>query len=76
MTLADKLRPCLCEASTARDGHIHEDDGSVLCLHYEGEDGTDCPAPKANEKANEIPALHGIRCVFMDGFDHYIPGGE
>ena len=42
----DKMREervCHCELSTARDGHIHEASGYILCLHYEGEDGRDCP---------------------------------
>jgi len=42
---------CYCAASTARDGHLHEDDGSVLCLHYEGEDGNRCPQALSIEGA-------------------------
>lgn len=34
---------CHCPASTAEAGHIHEDDGYVLCLHDEDEDGSECP---------------------------------
>lgn len=34
---------CHCPASNAAAGHIHEDDGSVLCLHIEDEDGSECP---------------------------------
>jgi hypothetical protein len=37
------MNTCHCPASTARDGHYHEDDGLILCLHYEDEDATNCP---------------------------------
>lgn len=37
------LEICYCEASTAAHGHIHEENGTILCLHFDGEDATDCP---------------------------------
>lgn len=38
-----RARICHCNASNARDGHIHETKEYVLCLHYENEDGRNCP---------------------------------
>ena len=37
------MNACHCPASNATEGHIHEDDGSILCLHVDGEDGSECP---------------------------------
>lgn len=46
--LMDATIVCHCAASNAADGHIHEPDGYVLCLHDEEEDGSECPnAPYA-----------------------------
>lgn len=39
----DTENVCHCEMSTAPAGHWHNKDGTILCLHEEYEDASDCP---------------------------------
>ncbi len=63
---------CYCPASSARDGHIHEEGGDILCLHWyddetdEYEDGSSCPAQYTNDTLEDNPYITEVQ-TYMDG---------
>ena len=57
------MRVCHCSSSTARNGHIHEDNGYILCLHYEGESAPHCPAITINDALEDKEYLEELKAI-------------